>query len=77
MGISCVIDPDGRVIALPGDSWSGSKKMDGIAVANVPLDIRASQYARFGDWLPGLCWLLLVLGHLKSMWNKRLRANAA
>jgi apolipoprotein N-acyltransferase len=77
MGISCVIDPDGRVIALPGDSWTGSKKMDGIAVANVPLDTRESQYARFGDWLPGLCWLLLAMGHLKSMWNKRIRARSA
>lgn len=77
MGISCVIDPDGRVIALPGDSWSGSKKMDGIAVANVPLDTRASQFARFGDWLPAFCWLLLVLGHLKSMWGRRLRGSGS
>ena len=30
MGISAVIDPDGRVIALPGETWSESKKMEGV-----------------------------------------------
>lgn len=77
MGISCVIDPDGRVIALPGDSWSGSKKMDGIVTADVPLDTRESRYAKLGDWLPGLCWLLLVIGHGYSVWIGRARTNQA
>ncbi|MFO0803342.1 MAG: apolipoprotein N-acyltransferase [Gemmataceae bacterium] len=77
MGISCVIDPDGRVIALPSDSWSGSKKIDGIVAADVPLDTRESRYAKLGDWLPGLCWLLLVIGHGYSVWIGRARTNQA
>jgi apolipoprotein N-acyltransferase len=66
MGISCVIDPDGRVIALPGESWSASKKVEGIVAAGVPIDHRESWYAKFGDWLPATCWSLLVVGHLLS-----------
>ena len=71
MGISAVIDSDGRVIALPGDSWNGSVKMDGIAVADVPLDARTSIYARIGDWLPATCWLLLTIGHFVSVVRQR------
>ena len=33
--------------------------LDGTLVASIPVDHRASAYARWGDWLPGLCWLLL------------------
>jgi apolipoprotein N-acyltransferase len=62
MGISAVIDPDGRVIALPGDTWSSSKKMAGIVRAEVPIDRRRTVYAAAGDWLPALLWCLLLYG---------------
>lgn len=62
MGISAVIDPDGRVVALPGDSWAQSKQMSGVVVATVPIDRRGSVYAAVGDWVPGLCWALIVVG---------------
>jgi apolipoprotein N-acyltransferase len=71
MGISAVIDPSGRVVALPGESWSSSKKMDGIVSAVVPLDARESWYARLGDWVPAACWGLLVLGHVAGMIQRR------
>lgn len=65
MGVSAIIDPDGRVVALPGDSWSHSKAMSGIVVGDVPLDTRKSLYAEWGDWLPvaagGVLALLLIL----------------
>jgi len=72
MGVSAVVDSDGRVVALPrpvrvegrrvtlGDypleSWRAAKKVEGIVLVAVPLDDRSSWYARFGDWLPALCW---------------------
>jgi apolipoprotein N-acyltransferase len=63
MGVSAVIDPDGRVVALPvAESWSKSKKTRGIVRADVPLDRRESPYAAVGDWVPALCWGLLVVG---------------
>jgi apolipoprotein N-acyltransferase len=62
MGISAVIDPDGRVVALPGDSWARSKKTTGVVTAVVPVDDRGSVYAAAGDWVPGLCWALVVVG---------------
>lgn len=65
MGISAVIDPDGRVIALPGDSWAESKRMDGIVTEKVPIDTRASIYAWAGDWVPvtfGSVLVLLLIG---------------
>ena len=71
MGISAVIDPDGRVIALPGETWSTSKKMDGIVTATVPLDTRDSLYARLGDWVPATCWGLLTIGHIAGMVQRR------
>jgi apolipoprotein N-acyltransferase len=71
MGISAVIDPSGRVIALPGENWAASKKSDGIVSAVVPIDTRESWYARLGDWLPAACWGLLVLGHVAGMIRRR------
>jgi apolipoprotein N-acyltransferase len=62
MGISGVIDPDGRVIALPGPTWRESKKVEGVVVAVVPIDGRASWYAKLGDWLPAACWTVAGLG---------------
>src|SRR6185312_9127557 len=70
MGISCVIDSDGRVVALPGATWSASKKMEGIVAAAMPLDRRQSWYARLGDWLPAACWVLLIVGHFAGRWRK-------
>ncbi len=75
-GVSAVIDPDGRVVALPreivGDekgyrlsaeqrtSWRESKSMEGVVTAAVPLDTRAPLYATLGDWLPATCWGLAL-----------------
>jgi apolipoprotein N-acyltransferase len=83
MGISAVIDPDGRVIALPHQvhrepgqtllqdritldqqpqpGWTESKKIEGIVTSAVPIDTRASLYARLGDWIPAGCWLASAL----------------
>src|SRR5262249_13540143 len=36
MGISAVIDPNGRVVALPADTWAGSKKVEAVVTAVVP-----------------------------------------
>jgi apolipoprotein N-acyltransferase len=77
MGISAVIDPDGRVIALPAETWSASKKVEGVVVADVPLDNRTSWYARLGDWLPAACWALLVLGHFTWVIRHRHRPARA
>jgi apolipoprotein N-acyltransferase len=62
MGISAVIDGDGRVVALPGDSWAKSKKMHGVVRAAVPLDTRGSFYAATGDWVPLGCWAFVAAG---------------
>jgi apolipoprotein N-acyltransferase len=75
MGISAVIDPDGRVVALPGETWAKSKKTDGIVTAIVPLDARESVYAKVGDWVPAGCWVLLTVGHFAGVRQRR-RAKA-
>ena len=67
MGISAVIDPDGRVIALPAEgSWSNSKKVRGVVAADVPIDRRETVYAAVGDWVPGLCWAVVLLGLVRA-----------
>src|SRR5947207_14375996 len=60
-GISAVIDGDGRVVALPGTTWSNSHSVMAVVNAPVPIDTRTSLYARFGDWLPWSCWGLLLV----------------
>lgn len=62
MGISAVIDGDGRVVALPGPDWAGSKKVAAVLTAPVPLDRRTSLYAAWGDWLPAGCGVSLLAG---------------
>jgi apolipoprotein N-acyltransferase len=98
MGVSAVIDPNGRVLAprllgeaaprpggeagaeparvwsvgpeeqagrgLPPARWAEFKKVPGVLLASVPLDGRASLYARWGDWLPWGCWAVLLAGCL-------------
>ncbi len=89
MGISAVIDSNGRVLpteaqSLPGASagtenrvwmvemhrgggtelplsrWHEYKKVSGVLLAVIPLDDRVSLYARWGDWLPWTCWILIA-----------------
>ncbi len=69
MGISGIIDPDGRVKELPDYEWSDSKKKVAIVSGEVPLDSRGSFYALAGDWVPGLCWGLLLAGLGLARWR--------
>jgi len=67
MGISGVIDGNGRVVALPRATWAESKKVDVAFSATVPLDQRSSFYARTGDWFPVGCAVLLGFGVLAGL----------
>ncbi|HMP01404.1 MAG TPA: apolipoprotein N-acyltransferase, partial [Gemmatales bacterium] len=64
MGVSGIIDGNGRVVTLlPGArTLSEGKARPGVVVGQVPLDRRSSLYVLLGDWLPVGCWLLVVLG---------------
>lgn len=75
MGISGVIDADGRVVALPDESWSKSKKVAIVVTANVPIDHRTTLYSRWGDWLPIGCWLLLLASLVAGVFFKSRNAN--
>jgi apolipoprotein N-acyltransferase len=66
MGISAIIDPDGRVVALPGETWAKSKKVSAIVRGPVPIDTRTSLYARLGDWLPILTWAIVLGGFVRG-----------
>jgi apolipoprotein N-acyltransferase len=87
MGISAVIDSNGRVLQsfefvqpgaktdldkqfwtkvryrgsldLPVSRWHEYKKVSGVLLAVVPIDDRSSFYARWGDWLPWMCWMVI------------------
>jgi apolipoprotein N-acyltransferase len=95
MGISAVIDGNGRVLRpqqianppvapregsrvkpedfavwevpdgageLSTSEWHLYKKRAGVLLARIPLDTRSSLYARLGDWVPGVCWCVLLAG---------------
>ena len=71
MGISAIIDPDGRVVALPGPTWAGSKKVAAVVRGAVPLGTGTTLYARFGDWLPLVCWAVLLWGFVRALIIRR------
>lgn len=47
---------------LPVRSWREYKKVKGVLLAEIPIDHRTSWYAQLGDWLPGVCWLIVAAG---------------
>jgi apolipoprotein N-acyltransferase len=51
--------PPGISAALPTQRWAEFKKTELVLLASIPIDQRKSLYARWGDWLPWSCWLLL------------------
>jgi apolipoprotein N-acyltransferase len=76
MGISAAIDPDGRVIALAGETWSKSKKVEGIASVNVPIDSREALYPRLGDWVPAACWIGILIGVVAGLLRRAKSVSA-
>lgn len=68
MGISAVIDGNGRLVALPGPSWEESKKVAAVLTADMPLDRRTSFYAAWGDWLPWTCALIIGMALIRGRW---------
>jgi apolipoprotein N-acyltransferase len=77
MGISAVIDGNGRVVELPASSWAASKKMAAVLTAAVPLDRRTSVYARWGDWFCWCCWGLLSVALLWTSLRRETRRAPA
>jgi len=64
MGISAVIDPAGRIIALPRLHWSESKQVEAVVQAAVPIDRRQALYPFLGDALvafTSISWLAVTL----------------
>lgn len=74
MGISAIIDPNGQVIAQPGETWAKSKKVEAVVRGVVPIDTRTTLYARFGDWLPLMGWAVILGGFVLGFFRRR---NAA
>jgi apolipoprotein N-acyltransferase len=74
MGISAIIDPDGEIVALPGATWVESKKVAGIVRGKVPIGSGTTLYARLGDWLPLVCWAVILFGGLVRWVLARRRA---
>lgn len=75
MGISAIIDSEGRVIALPDESWSKSKKVQGIVRGSVPLDKRTTLYARLGDWLPLTAWFVILAMFVRGFVRRKQTAT--
>jgi apolipoprotein N-acyltransferase len=71
MGISAVIDGNGRVVNLPGPTWRDSKKVATVLTATVPIDRRRTLYAALGDWLAWSCCGLIGFGLVRSLIGSR------
>ncbi len=80
IGISAVIDGDGRIVELPNvetPDWSASKKIARAMTVDVPLDRRGSIYAAVGDWVPVLCWGGIAGGFVTLRLARRKRVITA
>ena len=49
-------------VDMPVGRWKEFQTVPGVLIASIPIDHRVSLYARFGDWLPWGCWLILGVG---------------
>jgi apolipoprotein N-acyltransferase len=76
MGVTGIIDGNGRIVALPGPTWADSKNRTAIVVANVPLDRRTSRYVDWGDRPLGALWALVGLWWLGATLRRRGRPAA-
>jgi apolipoprotein N-acyltransferase len=79
MGVSGIIDGNGRIVALPGPTLSKSKKCTAVITGAMPIDHRSSLYVFWGDVLPQACWLASFAGIAAGVWRRmrRERASAA
>jgi apolipoprotein N-acyltransferase len=50
----------GEPTRLRISQWRDFKNVAGVFTMQIPLDRRSSLYARWGDWLPIVCWIVLV-----------------
>jgi apolipoprotein N-acyltransferase len=66
----------GRLTELPVSEWRRYKKVPGVLLAVIPIDDRVSLYARWGDWLPWSCWLLIAAALVFAVLRRRRRAQA-
>ncbi|MBM4037942.1 MAG: apolipoprotein N-acyltransferase [Planctomycetes bacterium] len=73
-GISCIIDPAGRVREMVRDERGRSKLISGTMVGRVPLRQGLTFYARHGDLFAGAC-LLLTAGVVLFALAARVRAR--
>ncbi len=71
MGISAIIDGNGKVTALPRDSWSASKKVAAAFTGAVPIDNRRSWYAHIGDWFAATCAAIALMGIIGTFVRQR------
>jgi len=77
-GISAIIDPDGRIQNLPDPSsnWAKSKVTAAVVRGEVLIDTRGTYYAQFGDWVPAVCWLVIVVLTAWAWLNSRRTPSA-
>lgn len=76
MGVSGIIDSDGRIVMLPRETTSASVKVSGVVRDRVPIDYRGSVYALIGDWVAAVCWLVFAAVAV-SAWLARYRQRRA
>jgi apolipoprotein N-acyltransferase len=62
------IEPSRPAQSLPVSAWPSFKKVAGVIEGHIPLDHRVTWYARWGDWLPACCGLIVAAGLLWSLW---------
>jgi apolipoprotein N-acyltransferase len=65
-GVSCVIEPDGRIIARVSDPHGNDANIEGVRVARISLSRQRTFYTRFGDLFIAVLSVIIVSLVLKN-----------
>jgi len=74
-GVSCIIDPQGRIVQYVQDSTEKKTYVSGYTVASVALQDEQTFYTKYGDIFTYVCFGSILMGMVRRRWFISLRAH--
>jgi apolipoprotein N-acyltransferase len=69
-GITCIIDPRGRVVARVSDTSGKESFVRGVLTGEILPLSPGTVYTRLGDWFPGVCGLVAAVFILAALFKR-------
>jgi apolipoprotein N-acyltransferase len=78
-GVSCIIEPNGRIVDRVRDHNSNDVNVEGYLVDEIPLSSKRTFYSRYGDWfiytLSGIFIVFISKGRMSKLFTIRKNKN--